>query len=203
MGKEKLRRRTNTIKYCESKDEDGSASDEDSFIEPLKRKDRKLEKIVEGKVKSSEKPGKHLNKKYSDDYKDACQVECQICYQVMIISYMRCHTQSKHQLDISSYKKKYGNKYTYVVKSYHRCEICGSKLLLDQDTIASHVRAMHETSLKEYNSTYMTLKNAPLENFKETPQSQEGKEKHKKHRSIEKKKKKASDKKKKKKKKKK
>ena len=158
-----LRRRITNIKYCDdSSSDDEDNKEKDQLLLDMTKKKEISSATKNGSADNFRKSDKSTNndkltRKYSNNYEDCCKIECQICFQVLFVNYLRGHTQSKHQIDIASYKKKFGSDYTYVVKSFHKCNICGSEMLFDQDTIATHVRNKHDTSLKDYNFKYMDL----------------------------------------------
>ena len=96
-------------------------------------------------------------KVFSDDLSDSCVVECAICDKHMMAHRFRSHTAAQHNLPISQYKEHFGNQPVFVKTTYHLCKLCGKEILLDLDSVASHVRS-HKVSIKEYNSKYMILK---------------------------------------------
>jgi len=161
-----LRKRITNIKYCDDEsssdeeDDNKSSDTEDQQFSEDKKKNllSVIKNMSENSQQNSSKVSKdNQTKKFSNNYENCCKIECQICYQVLFVNYLRGHTQSKHQMDITSYKKQFGSDYTYIVKTFHKCNICGSEMLFDQDTIASHVRKKHDTSFKDYNTKYMEV----------------------------------------------
>ena len=59
----------------------------------------------------------------------------------MAVTMLRMHTRKKHDMDISAYKRKHGSRYSYVVTTYHKCQLCEQEILLDRDSLASHCRS--------------------------------------------------------------
>jgi len=97
-------------------------------------------------------------KVFSDDFSDSCVVECGICDKHMSAHRLRSHTATQHNLPISQYKEQFGNQPVLIKTTYHICKLCGKEILLDLDSVASHVRTSHKVSIKEYNSRYMILR---------------------------------------------
>merc|ERR1712142_378504 len=106
---------------------------------------------------------KETIKFYSDDYADSCRVECSVCDAHIYADRLRFHTVSQHNLPISEYKEKFGNQPVFVRVSYHLCKLCGREILLDKDSVASHVRSAHKVSSKHYNTEHMILRRKTLE----------------------------------------
>merc|ERR1712129_531444 len=110
---------------------------------------------------------KHMNShsdelkkfRFSNNTRDCCRTACKICGSVLVLSRMREHTKSVHQLQIGEYKAKYQQTFFDIEeKVFHRCGVCSLPLLLDSDVIASHLngnRVSHKMSHGEYNKAYM------------------------------------------------
>ena len=65
------------------------------------------------------------------------------------MTYIRKHTLSKHQVQITDYKKTYGP-FKIIKKVFHKCHICGKIVLLDRDALGTHIRGTHKMKEKEY-----------------------------------------------------
>ena len=99
------------------------------------------------------------NLKYSTDTKDYCKTVCMICGMEMYLMRMRGHTKDKHDISITDYKLKFNIKVFKVIsKVFHKCGLCSEIMLLDADTIGTHLDK-HDMTHKEYNETYMTMMN--------------------------------------------
>jgi len=93
----------------------------------------------------------------SDNMADACRTLCKICGGSFPLSSMRGHTQSRHNLQITLYKEKYGPFEIIEPKVYHKCYICGKVVLLDNDWLGGHIKSTHKMKEKAYKDKYMTL----------------------------------------------
>jgi len=100
--------------------------------------------------------------KISNDMGDACKTKCKLCNQEIKLVAMREHTKNKHNMNISEYKAKFGKNYELIEKICHKCCLCQEIILLDSDSIATHLKsAVHRkkdpqgTTHKEYNDKYM------------------------------------------------
>ena len=104
------------------------------------------------------------SKVFSDDFSDSCIVKCGVCDKNMYAHRLRSHTATQHNLPISQYKEQFGSQPILVKTTYHHCKLCGKEILLDLDSVASHVRTSHKVSTKDYNSKYMILKRKAVDN---------------------------------------
>ena len=103
-----------------------------------------------------EEPRMSLRKegrRFSNDMADAVRSKCNICDQRFLLSSLRGHTSSVHFLSFSDYKNFYGLDLEESV--YHRCGICSASILLDTDSIASHIKR-HNLSLSNYTRRHLT-----------------------------------------------
>ena len=111
--------------------------DEETLVERLEPK-RKLRK--EGR-------------RFSNDLEEAVRSKCNICEKRFLLSELRAHTKSEHLLSFSDYKKFYGLELEENV--YHRCSICSATMLLDIDTLTTHIKK-HNISLSNYRRRYLS-----------------------------------------------
>ena len=107
-----------------------------------------------------EKHADHL--RFSNMTADYNKTSCKICGNKFVLDKMRNHTQKLHQMTITEYKDKFQQHfYTLEDPIFHRCGICQAILLLDSDSIASHVKkegtSGHRMTHKEYNQKFMNL----------------------------------------------
>ena len=102
-----------------------------------------------------------MGKVFSNDMTDACRTVCKICERQVTLNFMRTHAKNKHKMTIREYKNKFGNHRKQIVNVvYHKCALCCAEIILDADSIDKHVRRHHQTSLKDYNSRYITSSKA-------------------------------------------
>ena len=75
----------------------------------------------------------------------------------MVVNKMRAHVK-QHNMTITEYKndKLKGNAYSLIEKVLHRCKICNEIILLDSDSIASHLHTHNGVIHAVYNANYMT-----------------------------------------------
>ena len=95
-----------------------------------------------------------LDRKYSNDMKDAVRTGCQICGKVFKFVAMRGHTKKNHGLTIMAYREKYG-KLVPLEEIYHRCGLCGHELILDSDNVMIHLKNSHNITHAHYNAQFM------------------------------------------------
>ena len=103
-----------------------------------------------------EEPRMSLRKegrRFSNDMADAVRSKCNICDKRFLLSSLRGHTSSVHFLSFSDYKNFYGLELEESV--YHRCGICSASILLDTDSITSHIKR-HNLSLSNYTRRHLT-----------------------------------------------
>ena len=79
----------------------------------------------------------------SDNLAECCKTICELCGAKLPLSAMRSHSQSRHDLSITKYKKKYGPMAIVGEITYHSCYRCDKVFIMDKDTIAGHVRRAH------------------------------------------------------------
>jgi len=72
---------------------------------------------------------------------------------------MRTHTISKHDLQITRYKAKYGPFEIIEPQIFHRCHICGKVVLMDRDILGGHIKGAHKMKERKYMEKYMTYRN--------------------------------------------
>jgi hypothetical protein len=86
---------------------------------------------------------------------------------------MRSHTKSEHSMAITEYKAKFNQFFLDMVeKIFHGCGICGLPILLDSDTVASHLssnKPTHQMSHADYNKKFMNLMTRPKAQPSRTP----------------------------------
>ena len=87
---------------------------------------------------------------------DCCKTVCNICGLSLPLSAMRSHTQSRHDLQITKYKKIYGQFVIIEPVVYHSCHLCDKVVLLDNDSVGGHVKSAHKMKEKVYKEKYMT-----------------------------------------------
>jgi len=94
---------------------------------------------------------------YSSNMKDAVRTVCRICDMEMILTRLRGHTKEKHGVNITDYKKKFNIQVLEIIeKVFHKCFLCSDIILLDSDTIATHLHK-HNITHKAYNDKYMQM----------------------------------------------
>ena len=107
-------------------------------------------KPVENQVNSE-------TRKFSNRWKDAVKVICQICGRSENCNVLRSHTRKIHGISITEYKQQFGALSDhYVERVYHECGECGKVLLLDPDVIAPHARS-HGMTHAEYTAKHIIL----------------------------------------------
>ena len=106
---------------------------------------------------NQEKQDKNTKKKtYSNDMRDACKTICKICAYEVSLKALRNHTRSKHGITITVYKEMFGTNIKIIEEIYHKCGICGKSILLDSDSVVSHLKKRgHSTTHKQYNKKFM------------------------------------------------
>ena len=95
-------------------------------------------------------------KLYSNNLADSIKTVCKVCQRTVKLVGMRSHTRNCHKISITEYTEKYGNPRAQMIKPifYHKCGICSKEMLLDADTIHSHLQT-HKVSLKEYSNKFL------------------------------------------------
>lgn len=97
--------------------------------------------------------------KFSNNTIDNCKTACKVCGEVFPLTSMRNHTKSRHNLPITEYKAKFNQQFFDIVeKVFHRCGLCELPILLDSDSIASHINSSknsHPLSHREYNERFL------------------------------------------------
>ena len=95
-------------------------------------------------------------KVFSDDPTKTCKTFCCSCDQVVTLTFLRKHVDSKHQMTTKEYRQLYGNPSKQVIQLiYHKCRLCQQNILLDTDQLSKHMKKMHQTSYTEYVDKYM------------------------------------------------
>ena len=94
---------------------------------------------------------------FSNNMKDSVRTVCRICDMELILTRLRGHTKDKHSITITDYKKKFNIQVLEVTeKVFHKCFLCSDIMLLDSDTIATHLHK-HNITHKAYNDKYMQM----------------------------------------------
>ena len=94
---------------------------------------------------------------FSNDTRDACKTACKLCGKELYLMRMRGHTKDKHDMNITDYKMKFNLQgFDIIEKVFHRCALCSDIMLLDSDTIATHLNK-HDITHKAYNDKYMNM----------------------------------------------
>ena len=80
--------------------------------------------------------------KMSNDTRDSVLTNCKICKHPVRLQAMRTHTKTKHDVNITDYKKKYNQQdfYDPIEIVLHKCGFCGEYLLLDSDAMSEHLK---------------------------------------------------------------
>jgi hypothetical protein len=91
--------------------------------------------------------------KLSDDLADSCKTLCKICGEAFFLVAMRGHTLRQHNIQITKYKEVHGP-FEIIEKVYHKCHLCGKVVLLDGDTLGSHIKTAHKMKEKAYKEQY-------------------------------------------------
>ena len=97
----------------------------------------------------------------SNDRANLVSVQCRICMKITRLNDLRMHTQKKHSIAITDYRKMFLGEPQLLERILHRCAICGNLLLLDTDSIKSHLRC-HNMKLKQYSQNYMVNTKKPI-----------------------------------------
>ena len=92
--------------------------------------------------------------KLSDNFADSCRTFCKMCGLSFHLYRMRGHTISKHDLQITRYKKLYGP-FEVIDQVFHKCHVCGKIVLLDRDALGGHVKGMHKMKERDYTERFM------------------------------------------------
>ena len=94
---------------------------------------------------------------FSNDMGDACKTTCLLCDKELFLGRMRAHTKDKHNINITDYKLKFDLQgFDIIDKVFHKCTLCLDIMLLDSDTIATHLNK-HNITHKAYNDKYMNM----------------------------------------------
>merc|ERR1712129_167112 len=97
--------------------------------------------------------------KFSDNTADNCKTTCKVCGDVFPLTTMRNHTKAKHSMPITEYKAKFQQQFFDILEVvFHRCGVCSLPIILDSDSLASHLnsnRATHRLSHREYNDSFL------------------------------------------------
>ena len=133
--------------------------DRDGLLQEKKREKRSISTDFSPKPfqsKSSKNPIMFKEPpEVSDDFADFCKTQCKMCENVYSLEYMRQHTSKMHGIQISNYKKDYGD-LEIIKKVFHKCHICGKLILWSSDRLDQHMR-IHNVTRKEYTAKYCNL----------------------------------------------
>ena len=91
--------------------------------------------------------------KISDNLADSCKTHCKICGEAFFLNTMRSHTMKAHGIQITRYKEMYGP-FDIIEKVFHKCHLCGKSVLMDSDTLGSHIKGTHNMKEKIYKEKY-------------------------------------------------
>ena len=98
----------------------------------------------------------------------SCKTFCCCCDQVIMVSGMRKHIRSRHQMTLTQYKELYGNPSMQIIQLiFHMCAFCEKSVLLDTDTMSKHLKKIHKTSYREYLVSHMVK---PSNTHRRSPQ---------------------------------
>ena len=115
------------------------------------------EKSMVMKLKSSHNSKKQVktdNKRYSNSMKDAVKTTCKACNMNITVSKMNIHTKKTHFLALSKYIEIYGQ-LEILEAVYHRCGLCSEAMMVDNNTIVSHLKKKHTTPVAAYHAQFM------------------------------------------------
>ena len=110
---------------------------------------RKFEKFLRFCLKENIDPN-HL--KVSSNLKDAVRVKCKICQTIVLLSDLKQHCTSSHQITLPEYEELNGSGKEHIIeKVFHQCNMCGEVLLFDILELKKHFHEIeHTKSLTEY-----------------------------------------------------
>ena len=92
----------------------------------------------------------------SNDPTKSCKTFCCCCDQVIMVSGMRKHIRSQHQMTLTQYKEVYGNPSMQIIQLiFHMCAFCEKSVLFDTDTMSKRMKKIHKTSYREYLVSHM------------------------------------------------
>ena len=100
------------------------------------------------------------NLRFSNMKTDYNKTACKICGKQFLLGVMRSHTQKFHKMTIREYKNKFQEHFfTLEDPIFHRCGVCQAILLLDSDSIATHIKkeGTHGMTHKDYNRKFIKL----------------------------------------------
>ena len=90
------------------------------------------------------------NLQISSNLQDAVKVRCQICQTILLLSDLKQHCRSNHQITLPEYEDLYGS------RKVHQCSLCGEVLLLDILELKEHFDEIkHEKSFKDYQKEFI------------------------------------------------
>ena len=97
------------------------------------------------------------NLQISSNLQDAVKVRCQICQTILLLSDLKQHCQSNHQITLPEYEDLYGSRKVHIIKQiFHQCSLCGEVLLLDILELKEHFDEIkHEKSFKDYQKEFI------------------------------------------------
>ena len=106
---------------------------------------------------SSEKPKKmKAPKTLSNDPQLSVKVFCNVCDKVFQMSGLRKHVASRHSLNMTNYKKIYGDPRKQIIQLiYHPCNLCKKVMLFDTVDISKHVTKKHSLLFNVYSKLHM------------------------------------------------
>jgi hypothetical protein len=133
-----------------------SESDVETKPDIRRNHERKLDKSKRTNHAEPKKSRSNKGVLISNDLADYTLAECQVCGVQKPLHGLRAHTQSQHNMSITEYKQNFGTDLKLVERVFHKCGICGEKILHDSDSIATHLkRPGHNISHKNYNKLHM------------------------------------------------
>jgi len=97
--------------------------------------------------------------KFSNNLADYTKTMCKICGKKVNLTDMRVHTKKKHEMVITEYRNRFNQHHFDIIERvFHRCGICQKIILLDSDSVASHLhshKGEQKMTHKEYNEKFM------------------------------------------------
>ena len=93
----------------------------------------------------------------SNDMADYVLVKCKLCGQNTAKTSLRSHTKAAHNVTITEYKSRFGVELEILAMVYHRCGVCSTLIILDNDSIAEHLKRGNHPRIthRNYNNAYM------------------------------------------------
>ena len=110
--------------------------------------------MLNSSYNSCSKIDKIDSKNYSNTMKDAVKTNCKVCNTKYTLSKMGKHTKKTHFLTLPKYIEIYGQ-LEILEAAYHMCGLCSKILLMDNNTIVSHIKKNHTLSVNAYHAKFM------------------------------------------------